>query len=342
MKHLLNTLYINLDGAYIARDGETLDIRQEGKSLRKFPIHLFESVVCFGRVGLSPGAMDLCAEHGVAVSFMSVYGRFVARLSAPVRGNVFLRRQQYRWADDQEKSAVVARAMIAAKIANSRAVLQRAARDQKDAKTYAQAVANLAAQLRAIQEQQMSLEALRGIEGDSAGEYFGCFDAMILNEKDAFFFHGRNRRPPTDRVNALLSLGYSLLAADVTSALETVGLDPCVGFLHRDRPGRPSLALDLMEELRAYLVDRFVLSLINLRKLKADDFDTRENGAVSLTDAARKEVFLQSWQTRKQEEITHPYLNEKIPLGLLPYVQATLLARAVRGDLDGYAPFFLR
>ena len=343
MRHLLNTLYLNIDGAYIARDGETLDIRCEGESIRKFPIHLFESLVCFGRISISPGAMQLCVEHGVSVSFMTVYGRFIARLSAPVRGNVLLRREQYRWADQPEKAAQLARAMIAAKIANSRSVLQRAARDQKAAQNYASAINSMAAHLRRLQQDTVpSLDELRGIEGDSANEYFGCFDSLILAEKEHFYFRGRSRRPPTDRMNALLSLGYSLLAADMTSALETVGLDPCVGFLHRDRPGRPSLALDLMEELRAYLVDRFVLSLVNLRKVTPDDFEIRENGAVSLSDSARKEVFLQSWQKRKQDEITHPFLGEKISLGLLPYVQASLLARAIRGDLDGYPPYFIR
>lgn len=342
MKQMLNTLYINRDGAYIGRDGECLDIRCEGESISKFPVRLFESVVCFGRVTLSSGAMDLCADNNVAVSFMTVYGRFIARLEAPVRGNVLLRRQQYRWADSDDQAAAVARAMISAKVANSRAVLQRAARDQKDQKTFAPAVADMAACLRSLQQGGQTLDELRGIEGESAAAYFGCFDAMILSDKTHFFFRGRNRRPPTDCVNALLSLGYSLLTSSVTSALEAVGLDPCVGFLHRDRPGRPGLALDLMEELRAYLVDRFVLSLINLRRVKSDDFVFRENGAVSLTDNARKDVFLKDWHERRQEEITHPYLNEKIPLGLLPFAQASLLARAIRGDIDGYPPFFLR
>lgn len=343
MRHLLNTLYLNIDGAYVARDGETVDIRSEGRSLRKFPIHLFENIVCFGRISLSPGAMHLCADHGVAVSFMTVYGRFIAKLTAPVHGNVLLRRSQYRKADDPIQSAEIARAIIAAKIANSRTVLQRAARDGKESEPYEQPIRNLAVQLQKIRtHEKPDLDTLRGIEGDSAGEYFSCFDHMILSEKEQFYFRDRNRRPPTDRINALLSFGYSLLAAEITSALESVGLDPCVGFLHRDRPGRPSLALDLMEELRAYLVDRFVLSLVNLRKIAAADFTVQENGAVLLNEAPRKEIFLQNWQNRKQEEITHPYLQEKIPLGLLPYVQAMLLARFLRGDLDGYPPFFLK
>ena len=343
MRHLLNTLYVNIDGAYIARDGENLDVRVEGNTMKQFPVHIFENVVCFGRVGVSPGAMGLCADNGVSLSFMTVYGRFIARITGPVRGNVLLRRSQYRWADDPEKSAEIARVCIAAKIANSRTVLLRAAREQKRPEVYSQAIERLGDHLRILQRDgAQTLDSIRGIEGDSAGDYFSCFNEMILYERESFSFVKRSRRPPMDRLNALLSFGYSLLAAEITGALESVGLDPYVGFLHRDRPGRPSLALDLMEELRAYLVDRFVLSLVNLRKIVSKDFSIQENGAVLLNEKARKEVFLQSWQTHKQEEITHPYLQEKVPLGLLPYVQALLLARRIRGDVDGYPAFFLK
>jgi CRISPR-associated protein Cas1 len=285
--------------------------------------------------------MQLCAERGVKISFLSENGRFWARVEGPVSGNVLLRRQQYRWADDLEQSAGVARAVVIAKVANQRTVLQRALRDHPETvggQEIQAATVDLGRILANLQEPH-SLDCVRGMEGDAARRYFAVFDHLIVAQKGDFSFRERSRRPPLDNMNALLSFLYTLLVHDVRSALETVGLDPAVGFLHRDRPGRPSLALDLMEELRPVLADRLALSLVNRQQVKGKGFKTTETGAVMMDDETRKEVLI-AYQKRKQEELQHPFIDEKVAMGLLPYVQALLLSRHLRGDLDGYPPYF--
>jgi CRISPR-associated protein Cas1 len=341
MRQLLNTLFVTTQGAYVSREGETVLVRVEHETKMRVPIHTLGGIVCFGQVSCSPPLMELCGERNVAISFLSEHGKFYARVQGPVSGNVLLRREQYRRADSEEKSAEIARSVVIAKIANCRTVLLRSARDRPDApqspelEAAAQRLARLLEDLR----QHAPLDIVRGVEGDAARTYFGVFDHLITAQKEDFFFRERSRRPPLDNVNALLSFFYTLLAHDVTAALETVGLDPAVGFLHRDRPGRPSLALDLMEEFRPILADRLALSLINRQQIRGKGFRKTETGAVMMDDATRKEVLV-AYQKRKQEEIQHPFLNEKLAVGLLPIAQAMLLARCLRGDLDGYPPFF--
>ena len=340
MKPLLNTLYVTTQGAYLARERETILVRVEGETKLRIPVHTLDSVVCFGNVSCSPFLMGLCGERGIALSFLTENGRFLARVHGPVSGNVLLRREQYRWADKEPRSAAVAQALVAAKVANSRTVLLRAGRDYPNSPS-ADALRHAAQQLGhslADLAEPRPLNAVRGIEGDAGRIYFAAFDHLIVTQKEDFFFRGRNRRPPTDNVNSLLSFLYALLAHDTISALEAVGLDPAVGFLHRDRSGRPSLALDLMEEFRPYLADRLALSLINRRQVQPKGFTPGETGGVHMDDDTRREVIV-SYQKRKQEEIQHPFLNETISIGLLPHIQAQLLARHIRGDLDGYPAF---
>lgn len=340
MRHLLNTLYVTTQGAYLARDGETVAVRVEHETRLRVPLHTLGGIVCFGQVSCSPPLMQLCAERGVKISFLSENGRFWARVEGPVSGNVLLRRQQYRWADDHGQSADIARAVVTAKVANQRVVLLRALRDHPEMAASAEVKAageELRRTLAMLQE-TLSLDSVRGVEGDAARRYFGVFDHLIVSQKEGFFFQERSRRPPLDNMNALLSFLYTLLVHDIRSALETVGLDPAVGFLHRDRPGRPSLALDLMEELRPVLADRLALSLVNRQQIKGKGFKTTETGAVVMDDETRKEVLV-AYQKRKQEELQHPFIDEKVALGLLPYVQALLLSRYLRGDLDGYPPY---
>jgi len=341
MRKLLNTLYVTTPESYLTKDGENVVIKIQDEIKFRIPAHNLEGIVTFGYAGASPGLMKLCAERGIGLSFMTEYGKFIARVTGKVSGNVLLRRKQYRLADNDSECVKIASAFVAGKIANARVVLQRAIRDHGDSINSNElntAVNSLSYRIKQSQT-AISLDELRGIEGDAARVYFSVFNQLIIAQKDSFAFTDRNRRPPTDPVNALLSFLYTLLMHDVCSALETVGLDPAVGFLHRDRPGRPSLALDLMEELRAYIADRLVLSLINRKQISISGFVIKENGAVYMKDDTRKEI-LTAWQKRKQEEISHPYLNETIPIGLLPYIQALLLARFIRGDIDGYPPFF--
>jgi len=341
MRQLLNTLFVTTQGAYLSREGEAVLVRVEHENKLRVPIHTLGGIVCFGQVSCSPPLMELCGDRNVAISFLSEQGRFYARVQGPVSGNVLLRREQYRRADIEAVSSEIARAIVIAKIANCRTVLLRAVRDRPDApevlaiEAASQRLARLLDELR----QPAPLEVVRGREGDAARTYFEVFDHLISTQKEDFFFRERSRRPPLDNVNALLSFLYTLLAHDVTAALETVGLDPAVGFLHRDRPGRPSLALDLMEEFRPIFADRLALSLINLQQIRGKGFRKTESGAVMMDDATRKEVLV-AYQKRKQEEIQHLFLNEKLAVGLLPHVQAMLLARYLRGDLDGYPPFF--
>ncbi|MFU8858716.1 MAG: type I-C CRISPR-associated endonuclease Cas1c [Deferrisomatales bacterium] len=344
MKKHLNTLFVTTQGSYLAKDGECVLIRVEREDKARIPIHTLGGVVCFGQVSLSPQLMAHCAEHGVGVSFLSENGRFLARVQGPVSGNVLLRREQYRWADDPARSAAVARFVLTGKLANSRSVVLRAARDHGGdgrGERLRYQGARLADCLERLQAEGLSLDELRGIEGEAGNLYFGAFDDLVTSEDAAFRFTGRNRRPPLDPVNCLLSFVYTLLVHDVRSALECVGLDPAVGYLHRDRPGRPSLALDLMEEFRPVFADRLVLSLINLGQVKARGFRNLESGAVLLEDEARKEVIV-AYQKRKQEVVEHPFLKEKMPVGLLWHTQALLLARHLRGDLDGYPPYIPR
>lgn len=340
MKHLLNTLFVTTQGAYLARDGETVLVRVEGETKLRVPIHTLGSVVCFGQVSCSPPLMGLCAERNVAISFLTENGRFWARVQGPVSGNVLLRREQYRRTDDLGSAAQIARAVVVAKVANCRTVLMRAARDRpgQSAATEVLAAAGRLATMLSSLDAPHPLDTVRGIEGDAARCYFSVFDHLVLYQKEDFSFKDRNRRPPLDNMNALLSFLYTLLVHDVRSALETVGLDPAVGFLHRDRPGRPGLALDIMEEFRPFLADRLALSLVNLQQIRGTGFAKSETGAINMDNDTRKKVLV-AYQERKREEIQHPFLNEKVAIGLLPYVQALLLARHLRGDLDGYPPF---
>lgn len=339
MRQHLNTLFLTRDGLYLAKDGATVDVRSDGASLLRVPLHNLDGIVALSYdVGASVQLMAACAESGVTLSFCSPNGRFLVGVQGFTPGNVLLRRQQYRVSDNLADSTIIARAMIAAKLANSRAVLLRAIRDHGAHAELDTAVARLS-QGAQVALRATELEALRGLEGDSAGTYFAVFNHLI--KADGFSFDGRMRRPPTDPVNAILSFLYSLLAHDCRSALESCGLDAAVGFLHRDRPGRPSLALDLMEEFRPVLADRAALTLLNRRQLTERDFLTDELGAVSLTDDARK-VVLTTWQERKRDEITHPFLEEKTTIGLLPFLQARLLARYLRGDIDAYPAFLWR
>jgi len=341
MKRHQNTLYVTTQGAYLAKEGEAVVVRVEKETRLHVPIHLLGSIVCFGQVSASPFLLGFCGERGVGVSFLTANGRFLARVQGPTSGNVLLRREQYRRADDDIASATLARSVVAAKIANSRTVLLRALRDRPQSagsEALRNAAATLAQHLSSLPE-GLPLDAVRGIEGAAARAYFVAFDHLVTQQKEHFFFRERSRRPPLDNLNALLSFLYTLLCHDVEAALETVGLDPAVGFLHRDRPGRPSLALDLMEELRAYLADRLALSLINLQQIRPADFTQQESGGVVMESDARKTV-LTAYQKRKQEEISHPFLGEKTTVGLLPHLQAALLSRHLRGDLDGYPPFF--
>ena len=340
MRKMLNTLFITSEDAYLALENENVVVLRGEEKMGQYPLTILENIVSFSYKGASPALMGTCAARDIHLCFLTPNGRFLARVCGQSRGNVLLRKEQYRVSDDSAQSCMVARNMIFGKIFNSRWVLERMLRDhamRADQPSLSAASAQLQNRLEGVRQID-DVDALRGAEGLASAAYFGVFDQMILNQKDIFHFDGRNRRPPRDRVNAALSMTYTLLAHDCASALESVGLDAYVGFMHRDRPGRASLALDLMEELRAPLADRFVLTLINTRVLQQKHFKTQADGAVWLTDDGRK-ALLSAWQSRKKAEITHPFLKEKMTWGLVPYVQALLLARTLRGDLDGYPPF---
>ena len=340
MKPLLNTLFITTEGVYLGLDGETIVISKEKEVLARVPLHNFEQVTVFGYLGASPALMKKCAENNIALNFMTPSGRFMARIIGRTNGNVLLRKEQYRCSDDAAKSLLYAQGFLAGKLYNARWVLERMLRDHPD-RIDVEAFRRESDRLkRAYQEvmQCESLDALRGIEGEGAKAYFSRFDAMILQQEEDFFFTERNRRPPLDRMNCLLSFLYALLANDAAAALEGVGLDSYVGFLHRDRPGRISLALDLMEELRPVMADRLALSLVNRKALRARDFRQESNGAVLLTEEGRKKT-LKAWHDMKEGELKHPYLQETMKWGLGPHAQALLLARALRGDLDAYPAF---
>jgi len=340
VKHHLNTLFVSTDGAYLAKEGLALTVRVERQVVFRTPIHTLDSVVCFGRVGCSPSAMALCAENGVSVSLCTPYGRLLGRIVGFTSGNVLLRREQFRRADDDSASLALALPMVQAKIANSRAVLLRARRDGS-ADDRADRLAAAAVRLAQSVDQATaapSLDALRGVEGDASRDYFAVFNDLLTVAAPGFEFSRRTRRPPLDPTNCLLSFLYSMLTHDARSACEAAGLDPQVGFLHRDRPGRPSLALDLIEELRAFLADRLALSLINRKQVTRAGFVTTESGAVTMTDDTRKAVLV-AYQRRKQDELTHPFLAERTSVGLIVHLQARLLARHLRGDLDAYPAF---
>lgn len=340
MKRFLNTFYVLSEDIYLSLEGENVVATRDKQEVARYPLHTLQGIVSFSYAGASPALMGACAKRGVGFTLCTPNGRFLARVSGEISGNVLLRRTQYRNADDTDASCKIARTMIFAKLYNSRWSIERTRRDHgmrvDDAK-----LTEASQSIKALLPQAISadnMESLRGIEGNGANTYFGAFDEMILNAKDVFYFNSRSRRPPLDRVNAMLSFAYSLLAHDCASALESSGLDPYVGFLHRDRPGRESLALDLMEELRPCMADRFVLKLINNRMVKKTDFVMQDSGAVLLTDEGRRS-FIKAWQDKKREELKHPYLGEKLKWGLIPYIQAQLLGRYLRGDLDDYPPF---
>lgn len=340
MRKLLNTLFVTSPDTYLALDGENVVVYREEAVLLRVPLHTLEGILYFGYKGASPALMGACAERGVRLAFFSASGRFLAAACGKSRGNVLLRAQQVRAADDPAARVRYARNFVFGKVYNGRWTLERATRDHAlrvDVPKLKAVCGQLAQALPAILQTDDDA-SLRGQEGAAAQLYFSVLDELILQNKEAFFFRGRSRRPPLDNVNALLSFTYTLLANDCAAALEAAGLDPYLGFLHRERPGRTSLALDLMEELRSVLADRFVLSLINNRVVTAKGFRQQESGAVLMDDETRK-ALLAAWQTRKQEQIKHPFLQEKIPWGLVPYVQAMLLNRCLRGDLDEYPPF---
>lgn len=340
MKRLLNTLYVTQPDVYLSLDGDNVVLTKEQERLGRFPLHNLESIVAFGYTGASPALMGYCAERNIAIVFLTMNGRFSARVIGMSKGNVVLRKKQYLLSEDRLVSARIARNFILGKIYNHKWMIERATRDHplrldmEQFKAVSQQLSVIMTEIRSCDD----LDRLRGLEGQAAVEYNKVFDQLILQQKEDFYFHSRSRRPPLDNVNALLSLAYTLLAHDVTSALEGVGLDAYVGFLHRDRPGRASLALDLMEELRGVYADRFVLTLINKKAVTKDDFVKKENGAVIMKEEARK-TFLTAWQQKKQEKMTHPYLGESMTWGLVPHVQSLLFARFMRNDLDEYPPF---
>lgn len=341
MRKLLNTLFVLTEDSYLTLDGENVVLLRGKQEIGRFPLHTLEAILCFTYPGASPALMGSCSDHGVDLAFFSPRGKFLARVSGPTKGNVLLRQQQYRAADDPFASCRYAKGFLLGKVYNSRWVLERVTRDHPQrvpVQRLKELSGHLASTLPCL-ENALTLEELRGLEGAAAQQYFDGFDHLILQQRETFAFTGRSRRPPLDPVNALLSFAYTLLARDCAAALEGVGLDPYVGFLHRPRPGRPSLAADLMEELRPALADRFVISCINQKMLTSAHCQRQESGAVILTDDGRR-AFLKAWQQRKQQTIQHPFLEEKISWGLVPHVQALLLARTLRGDLERYPPFF--
>ncbi len=341
MRHLLNTLYVTSPESRLTLNGGNVIVSRNSEVIARIPLHTLESIVCFSYGGASPMLMGACAEEGIDLSFFSSHGRFLARIVGEERGNVLLRMEQYRIADSVERSCFYTRNMVLGKVYNARKVIERSRRDHS-MRIPIEKAERISTQLTDSMEKIRScdnMDSLRGFEGESAQRYFDFFDDLILQQKQEFVFKGRSRRPPLDRINALLSFVYSQLASESAAALQSVGLDPYVGFMHRPKPGRRSLALDLMEELRPAVADRFALTCVNQKKIQKDHFSIQESGAVYLNDDGRR-IVLRSWQEKKQEQIKHPFLNEKIEWGLIPYVQALLLARTIRGDLEAYPPFF--
>lgn len=340
MRKLLNTLFILSEETYLSLDGENIVILAENSEKRRFPLHMLENIMCFSYKGASPALMGACAERKIGLSFFLPNGKFLAGVHGKEYGNVLLRKQQYRISDDKEQGLQYAKNMMIGKVYNSRWTLERTARDHKERVDY-ESIRKVSAELqegllkiRTVE----NIDQLRGIEGELASRYFSIFNELILNQKDDFIFQTRNRRPPMDCVNALLSFAYAVVERECANALRSVGLDPFVGFMHTDRPGRESMALDTMEEFRSILCDRFVLTLINTKTVRKDSFMKGDDGAVLLNDKGRK-IFFNNWQNRKRELITHPFLKEKMEWGLVPYIQALLLARTIRGDIEEYPPF---
>lgn len=340
MRKLLNTLYITTPESYLSKDGENVVVSVKQEEVFRISVLNIESIVTFGYMGASPGLMKLCADKGIGLTFLSPNGRFISRIQGQTRGNVLLRKTQYSLSEDENVATELSKICIAGKIQNYRNILKRFERDYGKKEEIESAITEMERAKRDVLS-SFEIDTIRGIEGDAASIYFSVLPYLIINQKEDFPFGGRSRRPPKDAVNAMLSLAYTLLTNDITSALETVGLDPYVGFMHTLRPGRASLALDMIEELRAYLGDRFVLSLINRKQITASDFLYQGEKGVVLTDNGRK-VFLTAWQNRKKEMITHPFLQEKIPIGLIPHAQAMLMARCMRGDLDTYPVFLVK
>jgi len=341
VKKLGNVLYVTTPEAYLSLDGENVVVQKEKNTSLRLPLHNLENIVCFSYLGASPALMGACAERNIGLCFLSPYGRFLARVTGKVKGNVLLRKKQYAVSEVNDESVPIAASFLIGKIANCRKVIERARRDHAllvDVRALSNVSAWLKETLKAVRTCKTNSDLI-GFEGSAAKVYFGVFDQLILHQRNDFFFKERSRRPPLDNLNSLLSFLYTLLTYDVAAALEVVGLDPYVGFLHQDRPGRPSLALDLMEELRPVFADRLALSLVNRKQINGKGFKRKESGGILMDDDTRKTV-LTAWQERKQQKIVHPYLKERIPFGLIPHVQAMLLARYLRGDLDAYPPFF--
>ncbi len=341
MRKLLNVIYVTSPDAYLSLEGETIVIKRDNQTAVHLPLHNIENILCFGYAGASPALMASCAERNIGIAFLSPYGRFLARVIGRTKGNVLLRKRQYLLSEDNEASVELGSSFLIGKIYNSRKVIERATRDHAlvvDVGELNEASLSLKVLVRSLKDCR-NINDLMGFEGNAARVYFGVFNHFILHQKQSFFFTERSRRPPLDNLNALLSFFYTILASEVLSALESVGLDPYVGFLHQDRPGRPSLALDLMEELRPIFADRLALTLINRKQIHPDGFIQKESGGIIMNDITKKTV-LTAWQEKKKEEIMHPFLREKIEFGLIPYVQALLLARHIRGDLDAYPPYF--
>lgn len=343
MRKLRNTLYLTQDNLYLYREGETIVIEKNKEKALQLPVHNLEGIVIFSHASVTPQVLELCSSHDIHVSYISHTGKYLVKIQNPMHGNVTLRRDQFRLSENEEESLKIAINLVTGKIFNSRIVLQRLVRDHKDAvdkDVIESVIASLQHTLNYLNNVE-SYQALLGKEGDSAKQYFSVFNQLILSNDEGFVFNGRSRRPPLDEINALLSYFYVLLTHEMSSALETVGLDPQVGFYHQIRSGRASLALDMIEELRPYLVDRFVVSIVNNRQVCKKDFEIRENGGVTIKDDARTK-YLELWQARKRDIITHPYFKEKIEVGLIPYAQAQLMARFIRKDIDGYPPFLMR
>lgn len=341
---MLNVLYVTHPDAYLSKQGETIAIKIKDEEVKRIPAHNLEGIVCFGYQGSSPQLMAMCAEKGIGLSFVTEYGKFLCRVNGKISGNVLLRKQQYRISDHRIKSGNMAKGFVLGKLLNCRSVLMRFKREHIELcdEDYFENLDKVQDIIEKVNKCiDVDVDTIRGLEGIGAKIYFDCFDTLILKNKDVFYLKSRNKRPPLDRMNALLSFVYTLLSHDVTSALETVGLDPQVGFLHRDRPGRNSLALDMMEELRPYLADRLVLTLVNTGIITEKDFTEKENGAILLQEESRK-IILTQWQKRKQDIITHPFLDEKIEVGLIPYAQALIMARCIRGDMEDYPPFIVK
>lgn len=340
MKKLLNTLYITSEDIYLSLDGENIVCNRKEERVARYPLHTISDIISFSYCGASTALMGACASRNIGLSFCTPRGKFLSRICGVSNGNVFLRRSQYRIADDPIESCFIARTMIFGKLYNTRWSIERTLRDHP-ARINVDAFRSSSKKIRDLLKpvlEETSMDNLRGLEGVAAKEYFNLYDDMILNGKETFYFKKRNRRPPLDPINAMLSFSYYLLASECESALESVGFDSYVGFLHRDRPGRTSLALDIMEELRPSMADRFVLTLVNNRMVSEKSFRKLESGAVIMTDETRK-LFLRKWQERKQDELMHPYLKEKVQWGMIPFVQSMLLARYIRGDIDAYPPF---